>query len=322
VSRIPLFCPAVALSVCMQVAWAVAAEQPVSPGAQLEKSLQIAGLEQKAAQAGDTEVSIQNRWSGSYCGVRTAGERVIRDADAWKSLWGQVGRIRKPAPAPPEVDFSKQVALAVFMGQRNSGGYSIRITSVRDTDQEVVVQVKRTSPPPGAMVTMALTQPYDIVTIARSGKPIKFETAAAGKPHPNPGKRFEKIEVQQSGGFAGVANRYVIRGSGSFEFERSRPRKSAKGELPAKELAALSFAVGRQDWTKLPGKLHTPGVADVFMYEITVQTSGKTYRVVCDDLSASKSPALKAIIRALAVIQSGKARGVPVPPRRRPVAFE
>ena len=142
------------------------------------------------------EVPIEKRWSGSYCGVRTAGQHVIRDADAWKGLWAQIYRTRTPAPAPPEVDFDKQMAVAVFMGQRNTGGYSTRITSVRDTGQQVIVRVKQTSPPPGAMVTMALTQPYDVVTIAKTSKPIKFEDATARKRPRKVGKGFERIEVR------------------------------------------------------------------------------------------------------------------------------
>jgi len=151
------------------------------------------GSGQESAKEENTDVPVQKRWSGAYCGIRTAGQHVIHDAEAWKDLWGQINRVRRPAPAPPKVDFEKHMAVAMFLGQRNTGGYSIRITAVRDTGQEVVVQVKRTSPPPGAMVTMALTQPYDVVTIAKTRKPVKFENVAAAKRHAKAGKSFGPI---------------------------------------------------------------------------------------------------------------------------------
>ena len=260
-----------------------------------------------AARGEDVDVPIQQRWTSSVGGVDTAGRHVIQDADAWTELWGKIHRISRPAPKLPGVDFEKQTVLAVFMGRQRTGGHSIRIASVRDTGSEVIVRVKTKSPPPGAMVTMALTHPYDVVAIAKTSKPVKFEDAAAAAPPkkrpPEAAARFLTIEVGQSGGFAGVMNHYVIRGDGSFEFKQGRRKKPVEGKLSKKDLAALSLAISKQDWSKVPDKMTTPRAADLFVYAITVQAGGKTHRIVCDDISAKKVPAVRAIIRTLAVVR-------------------
>jgi len=141
------------------------------------------------AEAGKgTDIPIGQRWSGGYCGIRQADELIIQDADAWETLWSRVHSTRFPKPEPPAIDFQKQTVLAVFMGTRNTGGYGIRIESVVDTGEETIARVKQRFPPPGAMVTMALTQPYDIVTIAKQDQPVKFEQIKPKFPA-NPGAR-------------------------------------------------------------------------------------------------------------------------------------
>jgi hypothetical protein len=120
------------------------------------------------------DIVIQQRFSGHHSGMRTTGEQVIQDAEVWKQVWGQVYRTSRPQPEPPKIDFDKQTVLAVFLGNRNTGGYSIRITAVKDTGKETEVHVQRSSPRPGDITTQALTQPYDIVVIDKPDKPVRF----------------------------------------------------------------------------------------------------------------------------------------------------
>jgi len=253
--------------------------------------------------AEDVDVPIEKRFSGGHGGVRTAGQQVINDSEAWKTLWKKIHRTRTPSPKLPDVDFSKQTVIAVFMGERTSGGYGIRVTSVTETAREIVVSIARRSPPPGAMTISVMTQPYDVVVVAKSEKPVRFGDRQ--RP-PAGGAAFEVIEIRQSGGFAGVSNRCTIRGDGTFEFQRQRPPKTLKGKLPPENLAALSGAIAEQDWSAVPAKMITRRAADLFMYDITIRSGDKTHHVVCDDMSAPKVPALKAIVRAMVVTQSGR----------------
>lgn len=82
-------------------------------------------------------------------------------------LWSRVARTRVPQPDPPRVRFDSQTAVAIFMGQRPSGGYSIEVDAACRVDTSGKVHVCYTAyePPEDAIVTMALTSPYAFVII-------------------------------------------------------------------------------------------------------------------------------------------------------------
>lgn len=89
---------------------------------------------------------------------------------------------------------------------------------------------------------------------------------------------FTVIEIQQTGGFAGVVISYRITSDGKFTCT-SRRRGTAEGKLDAKEAKALSTAVAAIDWGKLPAELRTP-------------TLPTTLITTCNSLSARRRIAL------------------------------
>ncbi|HLA54986.1 MAG TPA: protease complex subunit PrcB family protein [Flavobacterium sp.] len=61
--------------------------------------------------------------------------------------------------------------LVMNMGEKSTGGYSIGVQSMEETDDKIIITVKETEPKPGDMVTQNITYPYCIVKI-NSKKPI------------------------------------------------------------------------------------------------------------------------------------------------------
>ena len=112
---------------------------------------------------------------------------------------------------------------------------------------------------------------------------------------------FKVIEVQQTGGFAGVNISYRITPDGKFT--RKSRRDTAEGKLDAKEAEALSKAVAAIDWEKLPAKLRATNVADDFIYDMHFVIGKKTHRVTADGISAGKNAQLKPILMTLVKIQ-------------------
>ena len=64
--------------------------------------------------------------------------------------------------------------LVLNMGEKTTGGYSIGIDTVVETDKNIVITIKETSPEPGSMVTQAFTNPFCVVKI-NSKKDIIFK---------------------------------------------------------------------------------------------------------------------------------------------------
>lgn len=102
---------------------------------------------------------------GAYGTFQEAGYKLITDQDAFSSLWQELHAHTLPVPPLPEIDLSDQAVVCVYMGTQNSGGFSIRITSVSVHQNIAYISVVTTSPGEGCMTTSALTSPYVMATI-------------------------------------------------------------------------------------------------------------------------------------------------------------
>lgn len=120
---------------------------------------------------GGVDGNIQNTDSFTTLELSTAGpidypasQLVIDNATDFTTLWealhGDVVEL-------PTVDFDTEWVVAVVMGQSNTGGYTIEVTSVTTATDQITVNVTATVPGSGCMVTDALTNPFHIISITR-----------------------------------------------------------------------------------------------------------------------------------------------------------
>lgn len=101
----------------------------------------------------------------SYGGLKQYENRVIKSEDELKEVYNDINSKRSPALDIPVINFSKETVVAIFIGEKNTGGYSIQIESVTDLDNQIKVIFKEATAKPGENVSMALTQPYCIIKI-------------------------------------------------------------------------------------------------------------------------------------------------------------
>jgi hypothetical protein len=59
-----------------------------------------------------------------------------------------------------------RVMVAVFQGQKNTGGYSVHINAIERRGDQLTVRATFASPAPGGIVTQVLTAPAHVVSIA------------------------------------------------------------------------------------------------------------------------------------------------------------
>jgi len=114
--------------------------------------------------------SAPGSWSGLYGGAEE-GTLTISDAKAWTNLWGRLSR--QPVP---DLDFSRQQIVGVFLGPQPADGFRVEISSTMTVlPTAVLVRYRMLSssadrtPPEGA------TAPYALRAIARTALPIRFE---------------------------------------------------------------------------------------------------------------------------------------------------
>jgi len=126
----------------------------------------------KGLKSGQTDFETVEMCTQS--GVEKQQNIIIQGQEAFKGLWELTYKDVNPVPLMPEIDFEKYTVVAVFMGQKPTGGYGIEITKVEENEKNIVVTVKQTSPLEGSMVTEVLTSPAHIVKIKKTDKEIIF----------------------------------------------------------------------------------------------------------------------------------------------------
>lgn len=122
-----------------------------------------------ATGSGSPSIGIKRQWKGSWSGITYPLQTVEATQAGWQSLWK-----RHEGSPVPYIDFNRNIAVALFMGEQRSAGYSVQITRVEKIHDRVVVWYREISPSRDAAAATALTQPYHIVVIERVGGPIGF----------------------------------------------------------------------------------------------------------------------------------------------------
>jgi hypothetical protein len=95
-------------------------------------------------------------------GIGESRRLVIREANGWAEFWSELAVGERP-----EVDFSRDLVVAVAAGQRPTGGHEIAIEKVAQSDGGLTIHVVETAPGPNCVTTTSLTQPVDVVVVPR-----------------------------------------------------------------------------------------------------------------------------------------------------------
>jgi len=77
-------------------------------------------------------------------------------------------------PPPPAVDFTTEMVVALFLGERPTGGYEIEVTQVERTDRGLAVRFRVKKPDAGAMLMQVLTQPFHLIELPRVDESLTF----------------------------------------------------------------------------------------------------------------------------------------------------
>jgi hypothetical protein len=105
-------------------------------------------------------------------------EQAIRTQNGLRTLWAQIHTTpasdRRRVPTAPEVDFAREMIIAVGLGRRSTGGYGIRVERIEDVGDHLRVIYSSSSPGPNCIVTQSITSPVALVRLKKSPKPITF----------------------------------------------------------------------------------------------------------------------------------------------------
>src|SRR5918993_247540 len=145
--------------------------------------------------------------AGQYGKVEEPFLVVAREA----KVYGELHALAEGLPELGADFFGKHAVVAAFAGTRNSGGYGVEIR--RGADRRLVVE--ETTPPKGAMTTMALTQPFKVVAV-EVGEEESVEFAFGGARRSSTQWRPYAVtsgEFTTGGGFAGRYEKLMLAGT-------------------------------------------------------------------------------------------------------------
>ena len=118
----------------------------------------------KAKEAAMTE------WKGQFSGATRGAQQVVESSAQWQRLWSVIGQ-----SAPAEPDFKSYFAVAVLLGQRNTGGYQVQWREPDSSGTATVVTYKEIKPQ--GITMQVLTQPYAVKVFPRGKPQILVEAA-------------------------------------------------------------------------------------------------------------------------------------------------
>jgi hypothetical protein len=112
-------------------------------------------------------------WKGQHGGPIDPIAEVAADEAAWTRLWLQIGQ---DAPA---LDFKKFYAVAVFAGEKPTGGWTIEFQEPVNKGPDAIVRYKIL--PPSGFATMAIAQPWKVRAFPRVSGKVSVEALGALK---------------------------------------------------------------------------------------------------------------------------------------------
>jgi hypothetical protein len=112
--------------------------------------------------------------SGHRSGIVKPRQVIVRDAKAFATLWKEHTTGIAIPPPLPKVDFQKNDVVAVFMGSKPTGGYSVEIGDIRHEKKGATITVTLLKPGPGSIVTQAFTYPFAMRAVPKLPKTVKF----------------------------------------------------------------------------------------------------------------------------------------------------
>jgi hypothetical protein len=105
-------------------------------------------------------------------GISQRSRLVIRNRDEFSRFWTETSSYK---PAPPEVDFSRDMIVIAAMGQKPTPGYQIFIDGACEVDNHIKVFVRSVDSSRCGLQLGVTSSPVHIVRLPQSQLPVTFQ---------------------------------------------------------------------------------------------------------------------------------------------------
>lgn len=120
---------------------------------------------------------------GVYSGISERTMVVVSSKGEWDRLWAEHVSMTSPMTEAPQIDFSKDMVVGVFSGDKPSGGYEVEIVKIECEEKTMTVFYREIMPSPKDIVSAVMTQPYHLIKTERQDLQIEFKEVESGESH-------------------------------------------------------------------------------------------------------------------------------------------
>ena len=133
----------------------------------------LAALQAPPPEKGDP-VSFRLIDRDALSGFQETQEKFITTLDEWIQLWARrQANLAKKKPHPA-VDFDKEAVVVVSLGSKPTTGFSVEITRIVKTKEEIQIYVKETVPAEGSTPAAKPSSPFMIVRMPKPDRFVRF----------------------------------------------------------------------------------------------------------------------------------------------------
>jgi len=126
--------------------------------------------EPKTPTAGPAETLLME-WTEQYSNVEKPATVIAANEKEWQALWKAIGKQEAPV-----ADLQVYYGVAVFLGQRNTGGYSVKLLDPVVREGKTVIPFVEKKP--SGIVMQVITYPYAVRLYPKTGTQVVVEPAA------------------------------------------------------------------------------------------------------------------------------------------------
>jgi hypothetical protein len=112
---------------------------------------------------------IETGKNSNYTAFTTEEIHSIKELSAvWLNLFAKYDR----KPPIPIIDFENKMLIAIALGKRNSGSYSIQVKSILETKNGININASENKPGASCNTSSVMVYPFQLIEIPRTAKKI------------------------------------------------------------------------------------------------------------------------------------------------------
>lgn len=139
-----------------------------------------------------TPIPFKTIVADTFSNIETPREVVIKDAAAWSALWAEHSKARIAAP---EVDFSRNMLVAVFQGNANPVCGSFDFVHVGSKDGKLLVEYEIRDLSPVATCLAVVTQPMRVALVPKVDVPVEIRKIVSDYYNFKPVEPFVRTQI-------------------------------------------------------------------------------------------------------------------------------